>query len=83
MLVRWSGESVDNEKRRAGRRRGAVRFRAVGNLIAHSGCETKAAAVAQLGVEPMPGSPEEFAKFFRDDVASTVALAKAAKIQAQ
>ncbi len=38
---------------------------------------------AQLGVEPMPGSPEEFAKFFRDDVASTVALAKAAKIQAQ
>jgi tripartite-type tricarboxylate transporter receptor subunit TctC len=41
------------------------------------------ARFAQLGVEPMPGSPEEFAKFFRDDVASTVALAKAAKIPTQ
>ena len=37
----------------------------------------------QLGVEPMPGTAEEFAKFFRDDVASTVALAKAAKIPTQ
>jgi tripartite-type tricarboxylate transporter receptor subunit TctC len=36
-----------------------------------------------LGVEPMPGTPDEFAKFFRDDVASTVALAKAAKIPTQ
>jgi tripartite-type tricarboxylate transporter receptor subunit TctC len=41
------------------------------------------ARFVQLGVEPMPGSPEEFAKFFRDDVASTVALAKAAKIPTQ
>ena len=41
------------------------------------------ARFAQLGVEPMPGTPEEFAKFFRDDVASTVALAKAAKIPTQ
>jgi tripartite-type tricarboxylate transporter receptor subunit TctC len=41
------------------------------------------ARFAQLGVEPMPGGPEEFAKFFRDDVASTVALAKAAKIPTQ
>jgi tripartite-type tricarboxylate transporter receptor subunit TctC len=41
------------------------------------------ARFAQLGVESMPGTPEEFAKFFRDDVASTVALAKAAKIPTQ
>ena len=41
------------------------------------------ARFAQLGVEPMPGTPQEFAKFFRDDVASTVALAKAAKIPTQ
>jgi tripartite-type tricarboxylate transporter receptor subunit TctC len=38
---------------------------------------------ATLGVQPMPGSQAEFAKFFRDDVDSTVALAKAAKIQPQ
>jgi tripartite-type tricarboxylate transporter receptor subunit TctC len=37
----------------------------------------------QLGIEPMPGTPDDFAKFFRDDVASTVALAKAAKIPTQ
>jgi len=41
------------------------------------------ARFAQLGVEPMPGTPDDFAKFFRDDVASTVALAKAAKIPTQ
>jgi tripartite-type tricarboxylate transporter receptor subunit TctC len=41
------------------------------------------ARLAPLGVEPMPGTPDEFAKFFRDDVASTVALAKAAKIPTQ
>lgn len=41
------------------------------------------ARFAQLGVQPMPGSQAEFAKFFRDDVNSTVALAKAAKIQPQ
>lgn len=41
------------------------------------------ARLKQLGIEPMPGTPEEFAKFFRDDVASTVALAKAAKIPTQ
>ncbi len=38
---------------------------------------------AQLGVQPMPGSQAEFTKFFRDDVNSTVALAKAAKMQPQ
>lgn len=38
---------------------------------------------AQLGVQPMPGSQAEFTKFFRDDVNSTIALAKAAKIQPQ
>jgi tripartite-type tricarboxylate transporter receptor subunit TctC len=38
---------------------------------------------AQLGVQPMPGSQAEFAKFFHDDVNATVALAKAAKIQPQ
>jgi tripartite-type tricarboxylate transporter receptor subunit TctC len=37
----------------------------------------------QLGVEPMPGSQAEFAKFFKDDVAAMVELAKAAKIPTQ
>jgi len=37
----------------------------------------------QLGVEPMPGSQAEFAKFFRDDVAAMVELAKAANIPVQ
>jgi tripartite-type tricarboxylate transporter receptor subunit TctC len=41
------------------------------------------ARFAQLGVQPMPGSRAEFAKFFRDDVDSTVALARAAKIPTQ
>ena len=41
------------------------------------------ARFTQLGVEPMPVRPDQFAKFFRDDVASTVALAKAAKIPTQ
>ena len=36
-----------------------------------------------LGVQPMPGSQAEFAKFFKNDVDSTVALARAAKIQPQ
>ena len=37
----------------------------------------------KLGVEPLPMSIAEFEKFFRDEVASTVALAKAAKIKQQ
>ena len=37
----------------------------------------------QLGVEPMPGSQAEFARFFKDDVAAMVELAKAAKIPTQ
>jgi tripartite-type tricarboxylate transporter receptor subunit TctC len=37
----------------------------------------------QLGVEPMPGSQAEFAKFFKDDVNAMVDLAKAAKIPTQ
>ena len=41
------------------------------------------ARFAQLGVQPMPGSRAEFVKFFRDDVAATVALARAAKIPTQ
>ncbi len=41
------------------------------------------ARFAQLGVEPMPGSQPDFAKFFRDDVAAMVELAKAAKIPTQ
>jgi tripartite-type tricarboxylate transporter receptor subunit TctC len=36
-----------------------------------------------LGVQPMPGSPSEFAKFFHDDVKATVELAKAANIKPQ
>lgn len=38
---------------------------------------------AQLGVEPMPGNQQQFAKFFADDVASTVSLARAANIPTQ
>jgi tripartite-type tricarboxylate transporter receptor subunit TctC len=41
------------------------------------------ARFAQLGVQPMPGNQSEFAKFFHDDVNSTVALAKAANIKPQ
>jgi len=37
----------------------------------------------QLGVEAMPMNLEQFAKFVRDDVEATVALAKAANIQTQ
>jgi tripartite-type tricarboxylate transporter receptor subunit TctC len=36
-----------------------------------------------LGVEPLPMSLAEFGKFFRDEVSSTVALAKVAGIQQQ
>jgi tripartite-type tricarboxylate transporter receptor subunit TctC len=36
-----------------------------------------------LGVEPLPMSVAEFGKFFRDEVSSTVALAKAAGIKQQ
>ena len=32
--------------------------------------------LAKLGVQPMPMSVDEFAKFFRDDIAATVKLAK-------
>ena len=41
------------------------------------------ARFAKLGVEPLPMSVEEFGKFFKEEVASTVALAKAAKIKPQ
>ena len=37
--------------------------------------------LAALGVEPMPMTLEEFDKFFREDVAATSALARAANIQ--
>jgi tripartite-type tricarboxylate transporter receptor subunit TctC len=39
--------------------------------------------LATLGVEPMPMSQAEFAKFLKDDVAANVALVKAAKIPTQ
>ena len=52
-------------------------------IVKALGAPAVQARFVQLGVEPMPGTPEEFAKFFRDDVASTVALAKAAKIPMQ
>ena len=38
---------------------------------------------AKLGIEPMPMDVEQFGKFFRDDVASNVALVKAAKLPTQ
>jgi tripartite-type tricarboxylate transporter receptor subunit TctC len=41
------------------------------------------ARLATLGVEPLPMTLEEFDKFFREDVAAAVSLAKAAKIQTQ
>jgi tripartite-type tricarboxylate transporter receptor subunit TctC len=41
------------------------------------------ARFAKLGVEPMPMNLEQFAKFFREDVAAAQALVEAAKIQRQ
>jgi tripartite-type tricarboxylate transporter receptor subunit TctC len=41
------------------------------------------ARFAKLGVEPMPMNLEEFARFFREDVAAAQALVKAANIQRQ
>ena len=38
---------------------------------------------ATLGVEPMPMTLDQFASFFREDVAANVALVKAAKIPKQ
>jgi tripartite-type tricarboxylate transporter receptor subunit TctC len=38
---------------------------------------------ATLGVEPMPMTLEQFAKFFKEDVDASVAIAQAAKIQQQ
>jgi tripartite-type tricarboxylate transporter receptor subunit TctC len=37
----------------------------------------------QLGVEPLPGNQEQFAKFFHDDVNATTALARSAKVPQQ
>lgn len=39
--------------------------------------------LAALGVEPMPMSPEQFDKYFRDDIEANLRLAKAANIVAQ
>jgi tripartite-type tricarboxylate transporter receptor subunit TctC len=44
---------------------------------------TVQAQFAQLGVEPMPMNREQFAKFFRDDVAANLELVKIAKIPTQ
>ena len=41
------------------------------------------ARFATLGVEPMPMTLDEFAKFFRDDVEAALALVKAANIPTQ
>jgi tripartite-type tricarboxylate transporter receptor subunit TctC len=41
------------------------------------------ARLASLGVDPMPMTPAEFAKFIKDDVEANVALVKAAKIPTQ
>jgi tripartite-type tricarboxylate transporter receptor subunit TctC len=41
------------------------------------------AQFAQLGVEPMVMNQEQFAKFFRDDVAANLELVKIAKIPTQ
>jgi tripartite-type tricarboxylate transporter receptor subunit TctC len=39
--------------------------------------------LATLGVEPMPMSPEEFDKYFRDDVEATAGLVKVVNIHLQ
>src|SRR5262245_9752479 len=39
--------------------------------------------LATIGVEPMPMTLEEFGRFFKDDIAANIVLAKAAKIKAQ
>jgi tripartite-type tricarboxylate transporter receptor subunit TctC len=44
---------------------------------------TVQAQFAQLGVEPMAMDQEQFAKFFRDDVAANIELVKLAKIPTQ
>ena len=41
------------------------------------------ARFAKLGVEPLPMTVEQFAKFFREDVTAAHALVKAANIQQQ
>ena len=41
------------------------------------------ARFAKLGVEPLPMTVEQFAKFFREDVAAATALVKAANIPQQ
>ncbi len=41
------------------------------------------ARLAQLGVEPMPMTPAQFAQFTKDDIAANVALVKAANIPTQ
>jgi tripartite-type tricarboxylate transporter receptor subunit TctC len=41
------------------------------------------AQFALLGVEPMTMNQEQFAKFFRDDVAANLELVKIAKIRTQ
>jgi tripartite-type tricarboxylate transporter receptor subunit TctC len=41
------------------------------------------ARFAKLGVEPMPMTLEQFANFFREDVAAALALVKAANINRQ
>jgi tripartite-type tricarboxylate transporter receptor subunit TctC len=51
---------------------------AVGKALAAPGIAEK---IERLGAEPMPMSPEQYAKFFADDVAATIKLAKAAHIE--
>ena len=41
------------------------------------------ARLTTLGVEPMPLSQQDFAKFIRDDIEANVALVKSAKIPTQ
>jgi tripartite-type tricarboxylate transporter receptor subunit TctC len=41
------------------------------------------ARLAQLGVDPMPMTPAQFAAFLKDDVAANIEVVKAAKIPTQ
>jgi len=45
--------------------------------------EAVRARLAQLGVEPMPMTPAEFAQFTKDDIEANIALVKAANIPTQ
>jgi tripartite-type tricarboxylate transporter receptor subunit TctC len=71
----WGGLSVPAKTPRTivDRLNAAVRA-----ALAAPGMQEK---IERLGIEPMPMSPEQYAKFFADDMAATIKLAKDAHIE--